>query len=239
MVRDLQVSAAVAELIGEQDLRLLAEQAAASGYTCAVCEQRASSLAAHPASVLVVRDDALTAVKLAHVACASSQVVDVEPGSLRVAAETSATAAAGILPSAGEFGARPVLLVEMAATIDVGGGGERVDGLITHVVGRGLHLVARIGRTPPAAAGWAVTLSGPDGVRVTGPDTLVYEGTASRPDGWEQLVDALGGRCELYVGVGLQLAAGLPGGAAGLRRLREVSQAGLLAGGSVAVRLAG
>jgi hypothetical protein len=84
-----------------------------------------------------------------------------------------------------------------------------------------------------------VTLSDPDGVRVTGPDTLLYDGTAWRPDGWERLVDALGGRCELFVGVGLRLAAGLPSGGEGLRRLRDASRAGLLTGGSVGVRLAG
>jgi hypothetical protein len=238
-VRELQVSAAVAELVGEQNLRLLAEQAQAGGYTCTVCEQRAASLAEHPASVLVVRDGTVTAVKLSHVACESSRVVDAPPGALRVAAETPATAVAGILPSAAEFGMRPALLVEMADTVDVAGGGERVDGVITHVVERGLHLVARIGTTPPAVAGWAVTLSGRDGVQVTSPDTLVYDGSAWRPDGWERLVDALGGRCELYIGVGLRLAAGLPGGAEGLRRLRDASRAGLLAGGSVGVRLAG
>jgi hypothetical protein len=237
-VQDLEVSAEVAELVGAENLRLLAEQAAAGGYTCTVCERRASSLA-EPASVVVVRYGTVTSVKLAHVACASSRVVDVAPGALRVAAETPATAVAGIFPSAGEFGRRPVLLVEMADTVDVAGGGERVDGVITHLIGRGLHLVTRIGRTAPVAAGWAVTLSGPDGVRVTGPDTLVYDGTAWRPDGWERLVDALGGRCELFVGVGLQLAAGLPGGSEGLRRLRDASGAGLLAGGSVGVRLAG
>jgi hypothetical protein len=212
-VQELQVSAEVAETVGEQNLRLLAEQAAAGGYTCTVCDERASSLA-EPASVVVVCDGSVTSVKLAHTSCESSRVVDVAPGSLRVAAETPATAVAGILPSAGEFGMRPVLLVEMADTVDVAGGGERVDGVITHVIARGLHLVDRVGRTAPVAAGWAVMLSGPDGVRVTGPDTLVYDGTAWRPDGWERL-------------------------AAGLRRLRDASRAGLLAGASVGVRVAG
>lgn len=81
--------------------------------------------------------------------------------------------------------------------------------------------------------------AGVNGVRVEGPELLVYDGTAWRPDAWEQVVAAAGGRCEVFVGVGLRLAEGLADVGDGLRRLREASRTGLLAGGNVLVRRAG
>lgn len=227
-----EVSAEVAELIGAENLRLLAARAA-SGYTCSVCRQQAASLD-DPASVVVFRDATLTAVKLAHTRCSGSRVVEVAPGSLQTTNEAPALAVAGVLPSAGELGMRPVLIVELGA-IDVGGGGDRVDGVVTALIERGLHLVDRVGRTAPVVEGWAVTLIGAD-VRAEGPDMRVYEGQAWRPDGWEQLVSALGGRCELFIGVGLRLTEGLGDAVEGIRRLQEASRAGLLVGGTVRCR---
>jgi hypothetical protein len=230
-VRGLDVSEEVAELVGEQNLRLLAEQVAYGGYTCTICE-RASTLAERPASVVVFYGVTVTAVKIAHASCSRSRVIDAE---LDPATDIQATAVAGVFPSATELGARPVLLVEMGM-IDVAPGRERVDGVIREILAQGLHLISQIDGTPPFAVGWTVTLSAPEGVRVMGPGQLVYDGTASRPDGWEQVVAALGNRCELFVGVNIRLAEGLGDD---LHRLRDASRAGLLAGGSVAVRFTG
>jgi hypothetical protein len=60
---------------------------------------------------------------------------------------------------------------------DVAPGRERVDGVIRDMLAQGLHLVSRVGRTPPFVAGWAVTLSGTDGVLVMSPAQLVYDGS--------------------------------------------------------------
>jgi hypothetical protein len=64
----------------------------------------------------------------------------------------------------------------------------------------------------------------------SGRDTVTPEGNRERRSAPPSCL-------ELFVGVGLRLAAGLPSGGEGLRRLRDASRAGLLAGGSVNVRL--
>lgn len=233
-MEQIAVAAAVAELVGAEDLRLL-EVHAQTGYTCVVCQQEGQSLAEEPASVVLLRDEFMTVARLAHVRCSASRVVDLPPGSLRAAEEAPASAVSWVVPSASELGVRPLIVVEMSAAISVVDGPERVDALISGMLRQGLHLIARIGRTAPPAEGWAVTLTGSDTVRIDGPGTLVYDGTLWRPPAWEQAVVALGGACEVLVGVGLQLAQAPGSVGEGLQRLRDVSRAGLLAGGLVPV----
>lgn len=235
-MEQIVVAAEVAALVGEEDLRLLRRQAG-TGYTCAVCRVRDQSLAEHPANAVVYRDELLVVVRLAHVGGSPSQVVDVEPGTLRPARETPASAVAVMLPSAAEPGVRPLLVVEMAAAIAVlDGGVDRVDRLVTELIRCGLHMVSQLGHVLPPAAGWSVTLTGPRTVRVDGPGVeMVYDGTLYRESAWEQVIAYQGGRCEVLVGVGMQLAEHLDKAGEGLRRLREASRSGLLVGGLVDV----
>lgn len=187
---------------------------------------------------MLLRDEFMAVARLAHVRCSPSRVVDLPPGSLRAAEEAPAVAVSWVVPSASELGVRPLIVVEMSATISIVAGPERVDALMSGMLRQGLHLIARVGRPAPPAEGWAVTLTGADTVRIDGPGTLVYDGTLWRPPSWEQAVAALGGMCEVLVGVGLQLAQ-VPGSVGeGLQRLRDASHAGLLAGALVPVRAA-
>jgi hypothetical protein len=148
----IEIADDVAAAVGAEDLALL-EQSTRAGFECVACG-RPGDLAAGPASVVLIRGEPFMVARVAHASCSPSRVVDVEPGTLRPAAEQSSTALAAVLPHAS--GARPVLAVEPNVHASIREGADRVDAIATGLMALGLHLVTSLGRSPGPAAGWRV-----------------------------------------------------------------------------------
>jgi hypothetical protein len=227
----IDVGEPVAQIVDPSDVAALA-LAGERGYDCVVCE-RPGRLPDDPAALVVLVDGPVQQARLAHRACSASAVVNA-PGLAASIGDRAVTAVAAVLPHAN--GPRPVITVEtwdrVAHRAEFG---DRVDAVLSALLGQGLHLVARLGRTPPASPGWRVLVSCDGTVQITGPDgAALYDGELVLPGAWLQLAAAVKS-CLLLVGTGLQLRNGLGGVAAGMTMLNGAARDGRLIGGVVDV----
>lgn len=224
----LRVNAEVAAVVGAEDLALLEAKAAAEGYECAECGQW-SALDAEPAAVIVRgAGPGIGWARIAHERCSLSRVA----GQTMLPDELAMTVVAGVVPHAS--GPRAVILAEPSATVSTSSeAGDRVDLVTVGLISRGLHLITRAGQRPAAAPGWTVRLPSPAEAVITGPGTLLYEGTLIRPPLWQQ-VAAVRGDVELLVGVTGLASLGPDIPATGL--LADTARGGRLVGGTVQLR---
>lgn len=227
----LDVAADVAELVPAEDLAALETSALAEGFRCLTCNVP-GVLGEEVVSVIAQRSEAIVSVGLAHRACKASVVEDLGPGALRVREEAEVVAVAVSWPSIS--GPRPVLIVDMPHSVAIENPGDRVDGVVEHLLRHGLHLVPSAGRTPGPASGWALRLTSPVAAVVDYPLGAAYDGTLIRPQGWEQLAARYGGAV-LLVGSNLGMAA-VGSHAHGIGRVNAAARAGLLVGGVIAVQ---
>jgi hypothetical protein len=226
----IEIAEDVAAVVGEHDLEMLLQRAAA-GYECPTCGGSAR-LEDGPASVVVMQSGDLTVARVAHAACERSQIVQLPPDALRVSPDMPAMAAAAVLQHVS--GPRPALIVEPSATASTSEHGERVDLITSGLLRDGLHLISAVGRTPKPASGWRLELAGPSSVRVGTDASWLYEGEVNLPPMWLQLVGERGG-CLLLCATGLGLGDGVESLGQAARRLTEAARQGRLVGGLVPV----
>lgn len=240
----IEVAAEVAALVDEVDRQVLARRAAAR-YDCLVCGRR-GRVPDDPAALVLLRGGQLMAARLAHASCSASAVVDVPAGVLAVLAqldEHEVTAVASVLPDAS--GARPVIIVEFHDTVSSRSAtGDRIDKVVSALLANGLHLIERIGPTPPQVEGWRVDIDdAPLGaaayVQISDrAGVSLYDGQLILPGAWLQLAVQLRS-CLLLVGTALHLDEGLGSVADGLTRLNGAALAGRLVGAAVAFSCGG
>jgi hypothetical protein len=237
---DVRVAAEVAELLTSADLDNLRKSAAA-GYRCVRCDEP-GQLAAEPAAVVVrltrppgvaQADHPVVYVRLAHERCSPSQVIT-DPGSLAMPDEAAMTAMAAVIPHAS--GPRAVLITEPAVHISsVTSTGDRIDPMIAGLLGRGLHLLVRLGQRCPDASGWQIRLpSAVEAVVLDASGELYYAGELEQPRSWRELVAGCR-KVELLTGViGLgSVSPDSPG--EGLSLLVGAARQGRLVGGAMLV----
>jgi hypothetical protein len=234
-MRDIDASPEVAAIVGEEDLARLRTGAAFARYTCWACG-RPGLADTQPASVIVELGEQAARVSLAHARCAPSQVVELLGVVVPTVAEDSdadMAAKAAVFPYPG--GAQAVLILEPRVEIATRSpGGERIDVLLTRLLGMGLSLVHAVGELSGPAPGWQLELPGRRQVRVTAADgSVVYEGSCGHPRPWRQQIAATG-RCVVLTGtIGLYACPGRGDPAHLVGMVEAAARTGLLAGATI------
>lgn len=208
-MRDIRVSAEVADLIGAEHLDRLRHDPAHGPFTCWHCESRGDA-DTEPAAVIVARHDGGLTIGLAHADCMGSRVVGPDA---ETAAQPDVRTLTDEMP--GPDGPLPLLILDFRPGLAVRADPpEPADPFYATLLDMGLTPVTTISDPPGAALltqppapapGWRLDLTGPRTARLTAPDgTIVYDGTCggqARP--WRAQIIRTG-RCVVLVGaVGL------------------------------------
>lgn len=200
--------------------------AALTGYPCAVCELPFDGV--EPANALIAYDATREVIDFAHPPCAPATLVPLPPEAADPLRNAGAEGldmcmAAALIGAA----ARPALLSEVRTQVRVSAaGGDRVDPVVSGLIGRGLTLLARPDQLPAVLPDWNVVMIIPDGRAATDEEVLAariaviddfgalfFDGTIGVTEAWLKAVLLAGGECVLYYGV------------AGLYDLRRTPQA--------------
>lgn len=243
-MRDIRVSAEVADLIGAENLDRVRHSPAYGAFTCWHCEARGDA-DTEPATVIVERHDSGPRIGLAHADCMRSQVVDpatpAEP-------ETGADVRTLTDEIPGPDGPLPLLILDYRPGLALRDDpGEPADPFYATLLDRGLSPVTTISEAPGRALlaeppapvpGWRLDLTGRRAALLTAPDgTIVYDGTCggqARP--WRALITRTG-RCAVLIGaVGLYPNQGERPFTWMETLLDQAAQAKELVGGLVAAR---
>jgi hypothetical protein len=236
-MRDIEASPEVAVIVGEEDLVRLRTGAAFARYTCWACG-RPGLADTQPASVVVELGEQAARVSLAHARCAPSQVVELRGVAVPAVtgdSDEDMAAKAAVFPYPG--GSQAVLILEPRVEIAAHSpGGERIDVLLTGLLGMGLSLVYAVGDLPGPAPGWQLDLPGRRQVRVSAADgSVVYAGSCGQPRRWRQQI-AVTGRCVVLTGtIGLFACPGRGDPARLVGMVEAAARAGRLAGATVRV----
>jgi hypothetical protein len=229
----------VAALVGDQELRLLARQAAAGPFECAACGREGTAAKGTAAAVAVrarrtarsdtsgssPKEEELTLLRLAHAACLRSQVIDsnqvLEPGGAAVNVSTGMLAHYGV--------PRPLLLLDFVSGISAPAGPDgRSDLLITTLLEDGMTLVSDIQSPLPHAPRFSVRIRhGKLSVQCQGRKPLVEEMKVIKAPGWRKAVKDHG-EVTILAGTALGVHAGLDG-------LTEAVRAARVAGALVRI----
>lgn len=233
------VAPEVAALAGDQQLRLLARQAATGPFECVACDRegtagktrtvavaiRARKAVRGATGTTVSQDRDLTVVRLAHRSCLPSAVFDsgqvAEPGDAAVNVTT------GVLPVNGV--PRPLLLLDFVSSVGYPAGPhDRGDMLIDMLLEDGMTLVSDLRAPLPRAPQFTVRIRrGKLSVQCQGHKPLVEEMKVNKAPGWRKAVKDQG-EVTVLAGSVLGLHAGFDG-------LAEAVRAGQVAGARVSV----
>jgi hypothetical protein len=233
------VAPEVAALVGDQELRLLARQAAAGPFECVACGREGTAGKAATAAVAIRARRAtrgtgsasppgreLTLLRLAHTSCLRSQVIDsdevLEPGDAAVNVSTAVLAGQGV--------PQPFLLLDFVSGISAAPAGPdgRSDMLISMLLEEGMTLVSDLQAPLPHAPRLSVMIRrGKLSVQCQGRKPLVEEMKVIKAPGWRRAVKAQG-EVTVLAGTALGLHAGFDG-------LGEAVRAAHVAGARVSV----
>jgi hypothetical protein len=234
------VAPEVADLVGDQELRLLARLAAFGPFECIACGREATAAVAVAAAVAVRtaktaasrgatvassgRD--LILLRLAHRSCLESQVIDSD----RMPALAEDTVFAATAMQAGQPGPRPLLLVDFTAGAAAPAGPDgRADLLIRSLLEAGMTLVTDLATPLPQAPGFSVRIRRGKVSILDPAGAALAEGlTPVLVPGWQDAVRA-SSEVAVMAGSGLGLESGSGG-------LADAVRQGQVAGGRVPVR---
>ena len=226
-MRDIQVSAEVAALIGTETLDQLRHSPEYSTFTCWHCGVRADANS-EPASVIAEEQEGAARTALAHAECSPSQVVSTGAAALAALPELKAGATAAGVDGAAHWrtmladlpvpdGFLPLLILDLRPGMAVRGGpDEDVTRAISALRNSGLTPITTISQQLadavddqpgdpgpwdiPPAAGWRFELSGRRIQRLTAPDgSLIWGQDRDQPGRWRMLITRTG-RCVVLIG---------------------------------------
>lgn len=214
-MRDIRVSAEVAEVIGAENLHRLPHSPADGPFTCWACHATGDPNT-EPASVIAELHDGVPRIALAHAECMRSQVVG--PDAPAPAVPTLLGPGADIRTLTDEItgpdGPVPLLIIDQRPALAVRDDpAERADPVFAALLGMGLPPVTAISRPatptlltepPTPTPGWLLELSASRAARLTAPaGTIVYDGECAQARPWRTLITRTN-RCAVLIGaVGL------------------------------------
>jgi hypothetical protein len=210
-MRDIRVSAEVADLIGAQNLHRLRHSPADGPFTCRAC-QAPGDTDTEPATVIAELHDGALRITLAHAECMRSQIVrpdaptpapTIKPGS-----RADRRTLTDQIP--GPDGPLALLLLDQRPQLTLRSDPtERADPFYSALLDMGLAPVTAISQPPapalltepPAPApGWRLELSACRAARLTAPNgTIVYDGECEQARPWRTLITRTN-RCAMLIG---------------------------------------
>jgi len=211
LMRDIRVSAEVADLIGAENLHRLRDSPADGSFICWAC-QAPGDTDTEPATVIAELHDGVPRITLAHAECMRSQVVSTDAPAPAAPPKPGSRADRRTLTDQipGPDGPLALLLLDQRPQLALRGDPtERADPFYSALIGMGLSPVTTISQPPapalltepPAPApGWRLELSARRAARLTAPNgTIIYDGECGQARPWRTLITRTN-RCAVLIG---------------------------------------